>query len=44
MTFDEAVTAMELGGWSFYVYKNEEEDPCVVYIRKDGEYGLIKTH
>ena len=44
MTFDEAVTAMELGGWSFYVYKNEEEEPCVVYIRNDGEYGLIKTH
>lgn len=44
MSFDEAATAMELGDHTFYVYKDENEEVCIVYIRKDGEFGLIKTH
>jgi len=43
MTFDEAVTAMELSDHTFYVYKNDKEQVCVVYERRDGEYGLIET-
>ena len=44
MTFDEAATAMELGDHDFFVYKDENEEVNVVYVRKDGEFGLIKTH
>lgn len=43
MTFDEAVTAMELSDHTFYVYKNDKEQVCVAYLRHDGEYGLIET-
>lgn len=43
MTFDEAVTQLELLGHSFYAYKNDKEDVCIVYLRRDGEYGLIET-
>ncbi len=44
MTFDEAATAMELGDHNFYVYKDENDEVSVVYLRRDGELGLIKTH
>ncbi|MCR5740933.1 MAG: ribosome-associated translation inhibitor RaiA [Gammaproteobacteria bacterium] len=44
MSFDEAATAMEIGDHTFYVYKDENDEVCIVYVRKDGEYGLIKTH
>ena len=44
MSFDEAATAMELGDHSFFVYKDENEEVNIVYVRNDGEYGLIKTH
>lgn len=43
LSFDEAVTALELTQHSFYVYKDEEEHVCVVYLREDGEYGLIRS-
>ena len=43
MTFDEAVTQLELLDHSFYAYKNEKEEVCIVYLRRDGEYGLIET-
>lgn len=43
MTFDEAATQMELLEHDFYVYKNEELQTCVVYLREDGELGLIVT-
>ena len=44
MTFDEAATAMELGDHNFYVYKDENDEVSIVYLRRDGELGLIKTH
>lgn len=43
LSFDEAVTALELGQHSFYVYKDENGNTCVVYQRQDGEFGLIRT-
>jgi len=43
MNFDEAVTQMELLDHTFYVYKDEKDHVCVVYLRRDGEYGLIET-
>ena len=43
MSFDEAVTQMELLGHTFYVYKNEQEQVCIAYLRNDKEYGLIET-
>ena len=43
MSFDEAVTQLELLDHSFFAYKNEKENVCIVYLRRDGEYGLIET-
>jgi len=43
LSFDEAVTQLELLDHSFFAYKNEKENVCIVYLRKDGEYGLIET-
>lgn len=43
LSFDEAVTQLELLGHSFFAYKNDKENVCIVYLRKDGEYGLIET-
>lgn len=43
LTFDEAVTRLEVTDHSFYVYKDESGHACVVYLRTDGEYGLIET-
>lgn len=40
----EAIMQMELSGHDFYIYTDEETDSIsVVYIRKDGSYGLIET-
>ena len=44
MDLDEAIMQMELSGHDFYIYTDEETDAIsVVYIRKDGSYGLIET-
>ena len=44
LTLDDAIMAMELSGHNFYIYTDEEtEKIAVVYIRKDGNYGLIET-
>ncbi len=43
MTFDEAVSRLELLDHSFFVYKNDKDHTCVVYLRRDNEYGLIET-
>ena len=44
MDLDEAIMQMELSGHDFYIYTDEETDSIsVVYIRKDGSYGLIET-
>jgi len=43
MTKDEAVLQMEMLGHSFLVYLDAETgNVCVVYKRKDGNYGLIE--
>jgi putative sigma-54 modulation protein len=43
MTAEEAIMQMNLLGHSFYVFKDiTTGDTCVVYTRKDGDYGLIE--
>ena len=44
MNEEEAILEMELLGHSFFVYKDMDTDKiCVLYKRKDGDYGLIET-
>lgn len=44
MTPEEAVMQMDLLGHDFFVFTNTEDNQkvCVVYRRKDGNYGLIE--
>jgi putative sigma-54 modulation protein len=42
MSVDEAILQMKLLGHDFFMFQNDEEGKiCVVYIRKDGNYGII---
>lgn len=42
MTVDEAILQMDLLGHMFFVFKNIDDGKTnVVYMRKDGHYGLI---
>lgn len=42
MSVEEAILQMNLIGHQFFVFRDAEtEKPCVVYRRKDGDYGLI---
>ena len=42
MDSDEAILQMEMLGHSFLVYLDAQSgNVCVVYKRKDGQYGLI---
>jgi len=44
MSEEEAILQMELLGHQFYIFKDAETlKPTVVYIRKDGGYGIIET-
>jgi len=44
MDEEEAMIEMELLGHSFFVYKDmDTNNVCVLYKRKDGDYGLIET-
>ena len=44
MDEEEAIIEMELLGHSFFVYKDmDTKNICVLYKRKDGDYGLIET-
>ena len=44
MDEEEAILEMELLGHSFFVYKDMDTNKtCVLYKRKDGDYGLIET-
>lgn len=44
MDEEEAILEMELLGHSFFVYKDmDTKNICVLYKRKDGDYGLIET-
>ena len=41
---EEAILQMELLGHNFFVYKDIESDKiCVLYKRKNGNYGIIET-
>ncbi len=40
---DEAITQMELLGHDFFIYRNEDKEVSVLYLREDGKYGLIET-
>ncbi len=42
MSVEEAILQMNLLGHEFFVFADESTDQtCVVYARKDGDYGLI---
>ncbi|OQB24787.1 MAG: Ribosome-associated factor Y [Firmicutes bacterium ADurb.Bin182] len=44
MSVEEAMLQIELLGHSFYVFKNSRTGAVnVLYVRKDGNYGLIET-
>ncbi|MFP2927958.1 ribosome hibernation-promoting factor, HPF/YfiA family [Pyxidicoccus sp. 3LG] len=45
LSVDDAVMQMNLMDNDFYVFHNVESDAlCIVYRRKDGQYGLIEPH
>ncbi len=42
MSVEEAILQMNLLGHSFFIFENADSGlTCVVYARKDGDYGLI---
>ena len=44
MDEEEAILQMEMLGHTFFVFNNVDTDcVCVLYLRKDGNYGLIET-
>lgn len=43
LSLDEAITQMDLLGHDFFIYRNEDKEVCVLYLRDDGKYGLIET-
>ena len=44
MNEEEAILQMELLDHAFFVYEDDETgDICILYKRKDGDYGLIDT-
>ena len=44
MSVEEAILQMNLLEHQFFVFRDADtEAPCVVYRRKDGDYGLIQT-
>ena len=44
MDEEEAMLQMNMLGHSFFVFKNVDTDSvCVLYLRKDGSYGIIET-
>ena len=45
MDVEEAILEMVLLGHNFFVYKDmHTNDVCVIYKRKDGNYGIIDTN
>ncbi|MFA7076144.1 MAG: ribosome-associated translation inhibitor RaiA [Candidatus Izemoplasmatales bacterium] len=43
LSLEEALTQMELLGHDFFIYKNEDNETSILYLRDDGKYGLIET-
>lgn len=45
LNIEEAITALEMLGHDFYIFKNEETKSVnVAYLRNDGKYGVIETN
>ena len=43
MSVEEAILQMNLLGHEFFMFSDAETgDTCVVYTRRDGDYGLIR--
>lgn len=41
---EEAIVQMEMLGHSFFVYKDVDSNKvCIIYKRKNGDYGVIET-
>ena len=41
---EEAIIEMEMLGHSFFVYRDVDTDEiCILYKRKNGNYGIIET-
>lgn len=41
---EEAITALEMLGHDFYIYRNDKTNQVnVAYLRNDGKYGIIET-
>jgi putative sigma-54 modulation protein len=44
MTYEDAITQMEMLGHDFYIFLNQDTNKvCVVYLRSDHNYGMIET-
>lgn len=43
LSLDEAITQMDLLDHDFFIYKNEDNETSILYLRDDGKYGLIET-
>ncbi len=44
MEVDDAIMQMEMLDHKFYVFLNSENNKiCIIYLRDDGDYGLIET-
>jgi putative sigma-54 modulation protein len=44
MSIEEAITALEMLGHDFFIFKNDESGEVnVAYLRNDGKYGVIET-
>ena len=44
MSEEEAILQMNMLGHSFFVFKNTDtETICVLYLRKDGSFGILET-
>ena len=44
MSEDEAILQMNLLGHAFFIFKNiDNENICLLYNRKDGNYGIIEV-
>ena len=44
MNEEDAITALEMLGHDFYIFRNEETKHVnVAYLRNDGKYGIIET-
>ena len=43
MSPEEAILQMNMLGHDFFIFRSPTEKVCVLYRRKDGDYGLIET-